>query len=87
MPKKLKLDLGGLKVQSFVTSLDNGDEKKIKAGATAATCGGETCDPECPLTEYTCQTDCGTCNTCPISCGGSCATCNPKVYTCDPECI
>lgn len=90
MPKKLKLDLGGLKVQSFVTSLENGDEKKIKGGATLVTC--ETCEPECP-SGGTCLTACGTCNTCvtcntcPASCGGTCDSCYFKCPTYeDPDC-
>lgn len=92
MPKKLKLDLGGLKVQSFVTSLEARDESKIKGGNT-----GITCPEPCVSKPYVCPTDntwCGTCNTCGATCDATCDTCftclntcNPEVFTCDPACI
>ena len=49
MPKKLKLDLKGLKVQSFVTAMDNDTQEKIKAGLSTRPCS-ETCGP--------CSTNC-----------------------------
>ncbi|NIM12346.1 MAG: hypothetical protein GTO45_09550 [Candidatus Aminicenantes bacterium] len=86
MPKKKKLKLGSLRVQSFVTEL--GDEaKKVK--------GGDTMNTQCIIgsclecSEGICPTDfgsdcVGTCagsncvGTCYASCGGTCETC----YTC-----
>ena len=95
MPKKLNLDLNGLKVQSFVTSLDKRDESKIKGGSVVNTVCPPTICPECEPTG-TCYTNCGTCvtctcETCNTNCGtcetcASCPTCYPKVYTCDPQC-
>jgi hypothetical protein len=90
MPKKLRLDLDGLRVQSFVTSLDKRDKSKIKGGltinsncpdCTEVDCYTQTCFTECG-TCNTCQTDCGTCE----SCESCIYTCFPKVYTCDPAC-
>lgn len=59
MPKKLKLNLGDLKIQSFVTSLDDSDAKGVKGGATEL---GFTCNFKCGETEYwECETEpCGT---------------------------
>jgi hypothetical protein len=74
MPKKLKLDLKGLKVQSFVTSVDkvdNGGQQKIKAGLSTRPCS-ETCGP-C-YTE-TCYTNC--------TCASGCATCETECDTCE----
>jgi hypothetical protein len=80
MQKKLKLNLKDLKIQSFVTSLENGDKTKIKAGGTGDTaCEPCQTDPPVTCTCLTCIT-CITCNTC------GCVTNNPKVYTCDPQC-
>ncbi len=77
MPKKLKLDLNGLKVQSFVTSVDNSVQKKIKAGISTRPCS-ETCGPCYTETCYTecgtCETECGTCATC--TCATDCGTCH-----------
>lgn len=93
MPKKMKLDLSGLKVQSFVTSLDSGAEKKIKAGETLVSCPGpvctDTCRATCEATCVTCGDTCATCDTCAPTCGatcGTCATCYPKYSTCDIDC-
>lgn len=63
MPKKLKLS--DLKVQSFVTSLENDEKNKVKGGLTSPNC--ET-DDTC-----TCNTYCGTC---PTACGSMCNTCS-----------
>jgi hypothetical protein len=71
MPKKLKLGLSPLKVQSFVTSLTGKDKKGIRAGGTtdltslqvACSCGGscDTCEPcepsvPCPSLESCVET-------------------------------
>jgi hypothetical protein len=84
MPKKLKLDLKGLKVQSFVTSLEDGEKKQVKGGdpyTLETDC--PSCLPTCNSCQVTCAESCyGTCETC-----ASCPTCNPKVYTCaNPDC-
>jgi hypothetical protein len=81
MPKKLKLDLQGFKVQSFVTSLDTNEKANVKGGLTVDTVCYPFCSEECTDTEVSCS-----CDTCLESCQGSCVTCNPKVYTCDPSC-
>ena len=91
MPKKMKLDLKGLKVQSFVTSLEDGDKTKIKGGVSN-TMNCPDCTEDCESVTF-CGT-CGTYCTCIGTCGGatcdtcdSCpATCVPKAQTCDPEC-
>jgi hypothetical protein len=84
MPKKLKLDLEGLKVQSFVTSLENVQKKQVRGGDPdppesinpAATCDGTTCI----------VTLCND-NTCAQTCP-SCPTCYWKVATCwGPGCV
>jgi hypothetical protein len=78
MPKKLKLGLNDLKVQSFVTSLKN-EEKSLVKGASDPLCS----ELDCETTPYgtcetyqTCPTDCNTCVTC-----NTCNTC--QGYTCD----
>ena len=77
MPKKLKLGLKGLRVQSFVTSLHNEEKSVVKGGLSDPICS----EVNCATTPYgtcatyqTCPTDCNTCNTC-----DTCVTC----YTCD----
>jgi hypothetical protein len=82
MPKKLKLDINNLKVQSFVTSLENRDKTKIKAGADKTrdydTFPCNTCDDPCePSFGGTCVYTCdGTClNTCDCSPETYCGTC------------
>lgn len=75
MPKRLKLNLDELKVQSFVTSL-KADSKKIIGGEDVT-----SASPACEITCITCigptcaltacfVTRCGTCNT-----GTPCAHC------------
>jgi hypothetical protein len=81
MPKKLKLDLEGLKVNSFVTSVADGVKGKVKGGAVTlfSECSLpciESCWGYCPT--ETCQTDCGSCESCV-----TCVTCP----TCHPTCI
>jgi hypothetical protein len=53
---KKKLELEAIKIQSFVTSLENGESKNIRGGAYTASCDpeGETCDAPCipPTYEY-----------------------------------
>ena len=69
MPKKLKLHLNELKVQSFITELDDSASKQFWGGKTINSCDsalGSWCD---------CPTACAnTCN----SCGSQCATCVPS---------
>lgn len=64
MPKKLKLGLNGLKVQSFVTSLHNEEKSGVKGGVSDPICSENNCDttPYGTCETYqTCETDCGTC--------------------------
>lgn len=70
MPKKLKLNLNDLKIQSFVTTLKSSEEEILKGGADTGT-NGESCTCNTNCTCYTCGT-CGTwCNTCrPSICSG-----------------
>jgi hypothetical protein len=72
MPKKLKLDLNGLKVNSFVTSLKNQDREKIKGGVDwtkFATC---SCAGDCYTVHHL---TCESCNTEPECCGYSGTNC------------
>jgi hypothetical protein len=90
MPKKKKLQLKALKVQSFVTELGD-DADKVKGGVTPNTgCFIGTCYDcsvgVCPTDQLSCNGTCdqscnGTC-TCGGSCGGTCETC----YTCYTDC-
>jgi hypothetical protein len=71
MPKKLKLSLKSIKVQSFVTSLKDDEKKNVHGGTTQIQC--ETEQPECPTLSCggTCEQSCyGTCTVC-----GTCNTC------------
>ena len=67
MDKKTRLDLKDLKVQSFVTSLDDTEKAKVKGGINP-TCN--TCDDDCSITYiWACPTDknwptCFTCESC-----------------------
>lgn len=94
MPKKLRLDLKDLKVQSFVTSLEEKTRSRIIGGVQDSI--REGC-PDPPPGTSMCNTVCNTCfNTCGLSCGGTCAsdcTCNtcdtcpwPCSYDCTPLC-
>jgi hypothetical protein len=88
MPKKLKLTLKELKVNSFVTSLKDGDEAKLKGGdQTMCTCRPVcTYEPGCYSDdEMTCFAPCPTypqteCVTCP-SCEPTCMTFPPCIMT------
>lgn len=79
MPKKKKLNLGKLKVQSFVTDL-SGNTNQVKGGAATpqtncfiGTCWD--CGTETEYTVCTCDGSCnGSCDTC--TCASGCATCN-----------
>lgn len=83
MPKKKKLQLHNLKIQSFVTSL--GDQTRMVRGGAENTIPIETCEIACDTwpgdTCDTCATDCGTCWTCQYTC-----TCHYFTY-CIPKCI
>ncbi len=67
MSKKMKLDLEDLNVQSFVTSLQDNEQQKVKGGIPL-TCN--TCDDDCSVTYiWACPTDrnwptCYTCGPC-----------------------
>lgn len=76
MPKKFKLDIESLKVQSFVTSLNNEAKRKIRGGEIPT----DTCF-SCPDTYQECNTY-TECPTCP---GGTCASCETlgPCQTCD----
>ena len=68
MPKKIKLNLNDLKVQSFVTALDDKDKKKIEGGGSSG-CTGP--DEDCTF----CSQDTA-CNSCrPSVCSGTVACC------------
>ncbi len=92
MPKKLKLDLNALKVQSFVTSLPDKDKSKIKGGDVVTKNPGGTC-----TCATACLTDClGTCDinciitfddTCPAGCVSEpAAICSQELCSPDPGC-
>lgn len=92
MPKKLKLDLNGLKVNSFVTSLENNDSKKIKGGVTWTEYVSCSCAGDCPTvyayTCDTCLTNCEGCNT--DTCGYSETNCDlcdktAPAVVCNPD--
>jgi hypothetical protein len=44
MPKKLKLKLEDIKIQSFVTNLSEEEQNKIKGGTDVATCTFPCCN-------------------------------------------
>jgi hypothetical protein len=73
MSKQMKLNLGELKVTSFLTSLDQEQENEIKGGLT------ETDPRVC-----TRVTNC-TCLTCGASCGNTCDYPCTKIYACIAE--
>lgn len=71
MPKKLKLNLNELKVQSFITTLNDAERNMLRGGGSEeqVSCTGPDCVESC-----TCPTDCS-CATCPPICtntGGGC---------------
>lgn len=74
MPKKLKLK--GLKVQSFVTTMNNGHKTKVKGGA----------DPTNQGDTWPCNTCDDTCETCAASCYGTCDSCVTCLNTCPATC-
>jgi hypothetical protein len=83
--KKLRLDLNDLKVESFVTTPDQGPPQGTVFGQDTRT---QSCDSSCTDTcwEHTCG------NTCGESCGGTCDTgCGSGHATCDcgltPNCL
>ncbi|MCG8454976.1 MAG: pinensin family lanthipeptide [Holophagales bacterium] len=95
--KKLKLDLDDLKVESFETTPETGEEAKgtvygyITQDLTI--CDGcndptnqNTCASTCGSTcGNTCGSTCGT--TCASTCGNTCgATCGCGGLTCQPDC-
>lgn len=92
MPKKLRLDIDALKVQSFVTSLPDKDKSKIKGGdeVTKLPGGTCTCDTMClTVCQGTCDLKCliTMADTCDVGCISepavicSCELCSP-----DPGC-
>jgi hypothetical protein len=81
MPKKLKLNLSDLKVQSFVTSLNKEDKQNIKGGTDPVACS-LTLIWCCAYTPVSCET-CETCETCK-----TCETCHTcfQISICDLPC-
>jgi hypothetical protein len=84
--KKLKLDLDGLRIDSFDTTPANAVERKGTVqgqfDTAVASCDG-TCDNTCD--------GCSCCCTCCPSCGGTCETCYtcgtcPGQWSCDGSC-
>ena len=76
MGKKLKLDLEEIKIQSFVTALDDEEAKRMKGGASGPETGCEQCDTDsggdddCCITAFVCgesvnDPPCGDSLTCP----------------------
>ena len=45
MPKEVNLSLGDLKVKSFVTSMEAGENRKVRGGAFTDNCTNFLCDP------------------------------------------
>lgn len=73
MPKKLKLDLKGLKVNSFVTSIGDKDSKNIMGGTVVT--GKITCSFALPcFSQNPNELTCLTCDT-EVCCGYSETTC------------
>ena len=80
MPKKKKVQLSALKVQSFVTELGN-EAHKVRAGESVETNCDPTCELPCVLTD-SCAGTCNTCYTCYCSPG-----CKPTIQeSCEGEC-
>jgi hypothetical protein len=53
MAKKAKLELKALRVNSFVTSLDNGEKEELKGGMTCTYCSRlNSCPTYCPTDPY-----------------------------------
>lgn len=73
MPKKIKLDLSGLKVQSFVTSVEKNEQEEVKGGALPKTCG--TCD----FCSWTYFWQCGPSDTFSPYCASAC-DCSRATY-------
>jgi len=77
MPKRKKLNLTPLAIQSFVTSLDNREQDEAKGGISTKLCNSFA--PECTPTVISICNDCATigdtCETCETDCG----TCSPSV--------
>ncbi len=71
MSKKAKLNLGELKVKSFLTTLEREETKKLRGGrdteqdctVDSCTCAQSYC--ECLTEVPTCINTCVTCETCP----------------------
>ena len=64
MPKKLKLN--ALRIKSFVTSIDDMDQDKVKGGGTQITqcILVSECLPCSKACTNTCETPCGSCEAC-----------------------
>jgi len=62
MPKKLKLNLEDLKIQSFVTGLDDDILRRMKGGSGAESDAVTECCPtpqtQCGMTNNPCYTNC-----------------------------
>ncbi len=69
MSKKMKLNLGELKVKSFLTSLEREEESKFRGG-------GPDTEQDCSVDSCTCETYC-TCVTVIPNCTDTCASCEP----------
>jgi hypothetical protein len=79
MPKKLTLDLKGLRVKSFVTSLGAKEKADAKGGATNDTICYPFCSDECTDTQVGCSNQtCISCN-CTPGCGTNTCT---DIYPC-----
>jgi hypothetical protein len=79
MPKKKKIKLEGLKVESFVT-MTNGQAKKAQGGRTET----DTCQTIC--TDCTTDVSCDTCESCDTEICETCYTCPTCAYSCQPNC-
>ena len=84
----VKLNLSPIKVESFVTSLDNDEKKRVNGGVHTRpveachpdTNMGCTIDPQCPT--ISCHETCQTCELCPTATCETCDTCNDCSYLC-----
>jgi len=66
MPKKLKLNMDELKIQSFITALSDEEKRNLKGAGTGVDCDttGSVCCTSNQNCGSICQTQCGSGGTC-----------------------
>ncbi len=86
MGKKTKLSLDDLKVQSFVTSIDENEGRKVKGGYTdPPLCNSNfTCNFKCGDTAYW---ECGDTEFCTNTCGPDTLCTQTYGHCCTQSCI